>query len=243
MRPRDAAALLRHAPQTVPFAIRLDVFQRLIAADRQRGKWDLAPAYGGPRPIAVSVQRGRAVECGMRCLGGVGAAIKGPLSVTYIDAHGRQVGVSFFLLFGFVSWRVALAVSNPTATSENSQECTAFDLHCTNRIQEAGIDHGGLLKEFLVESLLQGFDPKYGLFASVEGPSGGTLYPSPLAPVVEGGLAALRHMGIMLGKALYEGILVDMALATFFITRLQVRGKCTIQAELAMMIPVDTFCL
>lgn len=73
-----------------------------------------------------------------------------------------------------------------------------------------------------MESLLQGFDPKYGLFAAVEGPFGGTLYPSPLAPAVEGGLGALRHMGVMLGKALYEGVLVDMALAPFFITRLQV---------------------
>lgn len=76
-----------------------------------------------------------------------------------------------------------------------------------------------------MESLLQGFDPKYGLFSTVEGPTGGTLYPSPLAPAVDSGLAALRHMGVILGKALYEGILVDMALAPFFITRLQVRQR------------------
>lgn len=92
MQPRDAAALLRNAPQTIPFPVRLEVFRRLIAADKQRGKWNVAPAHGGPRPIAVTVHRGRAVECGMRALGTVGAGIKGPLTVTYIDAHGRQVG-------------------------------------------------------------------------------------------------------------------------------------------------------
>ena len=93
MRPRDAATLLRQAPQTIPFAVRLEVFRLLIAADKQRGKWSLAPAYGGPRPIAFAVQRGRAVECGMRSLSGFGVGVKGPLSITYIDAHGRQVGV------------------------------------------------------------------------------------------------------------------------------------------------------
>lgn len=91
MRPRDAAALLGHAPQTIPFAVRLSVFQKLIAADKHRGKWDVAPAHGGPRPIAFSVQRGRAVECGMRSLAGVGVRIKGPMAVTYVDTHGRQV--------------------------------------------------------------------------------------------------------------------------------------------------------
>lgn len=39
---------------------------------------------------------------------------------------------------------------------------------------------------------------------------------------LEGGLASLELLGLVLGKALYEGILVDMPLAPFFVSRLQV---------------------
>lgn len=90
--------------------------------------------------------------------------------------------------------------------------------------------------------MLQGFDPKYGLFATVEGPSGGTLYPSALAHAVDGGLAAVHHMGVVLGKALYEGILVDMALAPFFITRLQVpmMHRCCCACACAVLLCIDT---
>ncbi len=39
---------------------------------------------------------------------------------------------------------------------------------------------------------------------------------------LEGGLAVLELLGCVLGKALYEGILVEMPLAPFFVSRLQV---------------------
>ncbi len=38
-----------------------------------------------------------------------------------------------------------------------------------------------------------------------------------------GGLAVLEFLGLILGKALYEGLLMDLPLAPFFITKLQAR--------------------
>lgn len=46
------------------------------------------PAEGGPRPLAVSVQRGSVLEGARRALGGAGAGMKARLAVTFRDAHG-----------------------------------------------------------------------------------------------------------------------------------------------------------
>ena len=40
---------------------------------------------------------------------------------------------------------------------------------------------------------------------------------------LDGGLAALETLGLVLGRALYEGVLLDLPLAPFFVSRLQVR--------------------
>ncbi len=90
-RPTDAATLLRIAPQTVPFPVRLEVFRMLLHADKQRGKWALPPIEGGPRPIAFVVRRGREVESGMVGMSGLGEHVKGPFMITFVDQHGRQV--------------------------------------------------------------------------------------------------------------------------------------------------------
>ena len=40
---------------------------------------------------------------------------------------------------------------------------------------------------------------------------------------LDGGLSALETLGLVLGRALYEGVLLDCPLAPFFVSRLQVR--------------------
>ena len=40
---------------------------------------------------------------------------------------------------------------------------------------------------------------------------------------LDGGLAALETLGLVLGRALYEGVLLDLPLAPFFVARLQGR--------------------
>jgi len=85
-------------------------------------------------------------------------------------------------------------------------------------IPEAGIDGGGVFKEFLTSLVLQAFDTNYGLFMNT---SDQLLYPNPHRFAQE--RTQLNHyefLGRILGKALYEGILVDAAFAGFFL------GKC-----------------
>ncbi|KAL6778575.1 hypothetical protein ACKKBF_B15340 [Auxenochlorella protothecoides x Auxenochlorella symbiontica] len=87
---------------------------------------------------------------------------------------------------------------------------------------EAGVDGGGLFKEFLEEVSKEGFDPGRGLFAVT---SDQRLYPAPgAAALVPDAPRLLAFLGQLLGKALLEGTLVDLPLATFFLQKMAGRG-------------------
>jgi hypothetical protein len=64
-----------------------------------------------------------------------------------------------------------------------------------------------------------GFNPDYGLFAATRE---GQLHPGSQAVHMDQGPGLLEFIGMMVGKAMYEGMLVDLPLAPFFILRLQV---------------------
>lgn len=69
--------------------------------------------------------------------------------------------------------------------------------------------------------LKAGFDPALGLFSATPD---GLLYPNPAAPLrVPDAYALYEFLGAILAKTLYEGILVELPLAPFFVSRLLVR--------------------
>ncbi|KAI8805685.1 hypothetical protein BJ742DRAFT_819665 [Cladochytrium replicatum] len=82
---------------------------------------------------------------------------------------------------------------------------------------EAGIDGGGVFKEFLTSITRQAFDVKYGLFQNTKD---NLLYPSSNElSTEEQYLRYFEFLGRILGKALYEGILVDAGFASFFLAK------------------------
>ncbi|XP_022906806.2 ubiquitin-protein ligase E3B [Onthophagus taurus] len=87
-------------------------------------------------------------------------------------------------------------------------------------LDEAGIDQDGVFKEFLEESIKKIFDPALNFF---KGTSEGRLYPSPTSCMQENHLQLFEFVGRMLGKAVYEGIVVDVPFALFFLS--QVLGQ------------------
>lgn len=103
-----------------------------------------------------------------------------------------------------------------------------FNFYELQGIQEAGIDGGGLFKEFIDTATKEAFDPDNGFFATT---SKNTLYPHPDAKhsgkrwTDQGWQSHFEFMGEVLGKAVYEGILVDPTFAPFFLDKLLVR-KC-----------------
>ena len=76
---------------------------------------------------------------------------------------------------------------------------TFTDVH---GILEAGIDGGGLFKDFMENLVKEGFDPQLGLFLATED---NRLYPNPNARVaMDSALSALEFLGKIVGLTIYE---------------------------------------
>ncbi|GMT14871.1 hypothetical protein PFISCL1PPCAC_6168 [Pristionchus fissidentatus] len=90
-------------------------------------------------------------------------------------------------------------------------------------MSEAGIDGGGIFREFLTEVVKEGLDINRGLFTHT---NDHLLYPNPLAPLI---FPDYRDhyffLGRLLGKALYESQLLDVRLAPFFLSALFTNDK------------------
>ncbi|CAF0839771.1 unnamed protein product, partial [Didymodactylos carnosus] len=84
-------------------------------------------------------------------------------------------------------------------------------------LPEPGIDQNGIFKEFIQEITKQSFDPAFNLFKTTEN---GSLYPSPLSVLNENYLSLFSFVGKILGKAVYEQIVLDVEFAPFFLRNL-----------------------
>nr|GAT53416.1 HECT-domain-containing protein [Mycena chlorophos] len=83
--------------------------------------------------------------------------------------------------------------------------------------EEAGIDGGGVFKEFFTSLCREVFDTDRGLWLAN---TNNELYPNPHAYAVEPhNLNWYRFIGRIIGKAMYEGILVDVPFAGFFLAK------------------------
>jgi ubiquitin-protein ligase E3 C len=80
---------------------------------------------------------------------------------------------------------------------------------------EVGIDGGGLTKEFLTAVVKEAFDPSSGLF--METPDR-LLFPS-TASSATSRLDYYEFLGSIVGKCLYENVLIDVEFAPFFLLR------------------------
>ncbi|XP_010504062.1 PREDICTED: E3 ubiquitin-protein ligase UPL7-like isoform X1 [Camelina sativa] len=86
-------------------------------------------------------------------------------------------------------------------------------------LPEAGLDYGGLSKEFLTDITKAAFATEYGLFSQTP-TSDRLLVPSPSARHLENGIQMIEFLGRIVGKALYEGILLDYSFSHVFIQKL-----------------------
>ncbi|KAL3693449.1 hypothetical protein R1sor_007100 [Riccia sorocarpa] len=86
-------------------------------------------------------------------------------------------------------------------------------------VEEAGVDGGGIFKDFMENITKAAFDVQYGLFKET---SDHLLYPNPASHMVhDDHLHYFDFLGKTLGKAMFEGILVDIPFATFFLSKLR----------------------
>lgn len=162
--------ILNNVPFMIPFDVRVQIFRQFVEIDAvKNGIHHDRPQ----RRRAVKIRRGHVAQDGFASLAPLGAEIKRPLEIIFIDQHGQV---------------------------------------------EAGIDGGGLFKEFLTSLVREAFDTNRGLWKATDAQE---LYPNPHTYATSGEqLEWYEFLGRVIGKALYEGILVDAKFAGFFLSKM-----------------------
>ncbi|KAM5438828.1 ubiquitin-protein ligase (E3) [Microsporum canis] len=209
--------ILRNMPFSIPFTTRVQIFREFIYRDQVRRRkgnvdpdaWRLSLIHGATDGIAMAreimskhhadIRRENLFEDAFEQFYPLGEAFKEPIQITFIDK---------------------------------------FDT------VEAGIDGGGVTKEFLTSIINDAFNPSGTLSMFAENDEH-LLYPNPAS--VEQQKSQLREAGIaerspewnehirellkryeflgrIIGKCLYEGILVDVSFAGFFLLKWALTG-------------------
>ncbi|KAG5556744.1 hypothetical protein RHGRI_007120 [Rhododendron griersonianum] len=101
-------------------------------------------------------------------------------------------------------------------------------------LPEAGLDYGGLSKEFLTDISKAAFSPEYGLFSQTS-TSDRLLIPNTAARFIDNGIQRIEFLGRVVGKALYEGILLDYSFSHVFVQKLL--GRYSFLDELSTLDP------
>ncbi|XP_030375441.1 ubiquitin-protein ligase E3C [Scaptodrosophila lebanonensis] len=102
-------------------------------------------------------------------------------------------------------------------------------------LDEAGIDGGGVFREFLSELIKTAFDPNRGFFMVT---TDNKLYPNPnVADLFSDFEKHYYFIGRILGKAIYENLLVELPLAEFFLTKLAGKYSDVDMHQLASLDP------
>ncbi|KIX97478.1 uncharacterized protein Z520_06930 [Fonsecaea multimorphosa CBS 102226] len=216
--------ILRNLPFFIPFETRVQIFREFIYRDqfrRRNGATDpdtwrmgVAASQGQTadgRPLGIDIlsrhhaqiRRGEVFMDAYEAFYGLGEGLKEPIQITFIDQFGTP---------------------------------------------EAGIDGGGVTKEFLISVTSEAFDPDAKLPMFKENAQR-YLFPNPtiyqetaeyqrLLGVPWGTqemafamAELLRHyqfLGRIVGKCLYEGILIDVYFAGFFLLKWALTGGTTV---------------
>ncbi|KAH6647427.1 hypothetical protein BKA67DRAFT_577433 [Truncatella angustata] len=201
--------ILRHMPFTIPFEVRVQIFRQFVQLDKQKRRngyidadqWRMSVLHGpsshGGRDVlgrhSATIKRGQLFHDAYDQFWSLGESLKEPIQITFVDQFDQP---------------------------------------------EAGIDGGGVTKEFLTSVTNEAFNPEHhGLFVTN---SQNLLYPNPTA--YDERMETLRYYGIpenslewnnrlqdlskqyeflgrVVGKCMYEGILIDLAFASFFLLK------------------------
>jgi ubiquitin-protein ligase E3 C len=102
---------------------------------------------------------------------------------------------------------------------------------------EAGIDGGGVFREFLIELIKTGFDPNRGFFVLT---SDGFLYPNPNVKFLHSNYVAHYYfLGRILAKAIQTKILSEVKFAGFFLQKLLSKSLTDTRLDIDYLASLD----
>lgn len=192
-------AVLQLMPHVVPFADRIEYFCWMLNEDKKRF------GVAGNAKLGLTIRRGHLLEDVMEQLRM--AQLRHP----DLAADGRCMRVKWHIQF-------IDAQGQP----------------------EAGIDAGGVFKEFMDFVVKESFHPNLGLFVPIRaaedegGKAERVLHPNPAARRLFGAsgdgaavnyLEYFRFLGLLIAKAIYEGIVLNLELAPTCINNILGRGN------------------
>ncbi|KAI0174560.1 HECT-domain-containing protein [Pestalotiopsis sp. NC0098] len=204
--------ILRNMPFTIPFEVRVQIFRQFIHLDKAKRRngavdadsWRAMVMHGGLGQTragrdslgrhSATIKRGQLFSDAYDQFYSLGESLKEPIQITFVDKFDQP---------------------------------------------EAGIDGGGVTKEFLTSVTSEAFTPKENLGMFVTN-SQNLLYPNPT--IFDELVESLRYYGIpensaewnsrlqelaqkfeflgrVVGKCMYEGILIDLSFAPFFLLK------------------------
>ncbi|CUF74066.1 Hypothetical protein, putative [Bodo saltans] len=200
-------AVLQVTPHVVPFALRIEYFTRHLAEDRRK--------FVGTR-----------------------------------DSSNLKLGMRIrrdHMLEDLIEQLSLVRASNPNLAVDGKFLRAKWHIQLIDRagMAEAGIDAGGVFKEFMERVVKESFNPNLGLFVPVEPAEGDdaaattatasrVLHPNPHARQALGmeshapqaHLEYLRFLGILVAKAIYEGVVLNLEFAPSFLNNLLGRRNC-----------------
>lgn len=144
-----------------------------------------------------------------------------PLDAMHPDFHEEMAGakvvkVARNCLFED-AYKQVMRIPNPANVRINVEFINEFGLN------ESGMDYGAMFKEFALKVCEAAFDPETGLFKLTEVEK--QLYPNPESEMILGKshLDRFYFSGIMLGKAVQQGVMIPSYFARFFLMKLLLR--------------------
>lgn len=196
--------VLREFPHVIALEERCRILQKLIAEDK--GQISFPDTH-------VKIRRSHIIPDGFAKLGVYREQLKGNVKVSIPhSAHSYNH-------FARSALHAAQSSDISCVFTFLANACSA-QVHFVNEsgLDESGIDMGGLYKEFITAFIERAFSPDYGLFRYNTKKE---LYPNPAsATAVNGHLDYFAFLGRMLGKAMYDGIQMDVPFCGFFVSKL-----------------------
>ncbi|CUT99271.1 ubiquitin protein ligase [Echinococcus multilocularis] len=143
-------------------------------------------------------------------------SIQGVPELNYISGVGRARTINIQVRRDHVYEDAFTSLSGSQVSSFHPRFMVTF--YNEAGAMEMGIDGGGLCREMLLEVIRQGFDPSRGLFLCNDDHA---LYPNPdVGALMEDNEAHYTFLGAILSKAIYEGMVVDLQFAPFFLAKI-----------------------
>ncbi|OQU96181.1 HECT-domain-containing protein isoform 1 [Cladophialophora immunda] len=216
--------ILRNLPFFIPFETRVQIFREFVHRDQVRRR------NGATDPdtwrMGVAATQGRTVD-------------GRPLGIDILSRHHAQIRRSSVFADAFEAFY---------GLGEGLKEPIQITFIDQFGAPEAGIDGGGVTKEFLISVTNEAFDPDANLPMFKENAQR-YLYPNPMiyqetaeylkvaasrgdtegmAISMADLIRRYQFLGRVVGKCLYEGILIDVNFAGFFLLKWALTGGTTV---------------